>query len=92
MLKVLLVVVPFASLLAEQSKLSLLGLEAGLVQALQGLLARRMLLAADNAPLLRLHEILARQATARVLGRAVENLRLCSDRGHLTCGRHYTLY
>ena len=43
-----------------------------------------MLLARNNAPLLRLHKLLARKTTARVLGRTVVDLRLCTDRGHAT--------
>ncbi len=63
---------------------SLLGLVASLVQALQGLLARRVLLAADNAPFLRLHQVLLGEAAAGVLGSAVVDLGLGADGGHLS--------
>lgn len=42
-----------------------------------------MLLLGNNAPLLRLHKVLAGQPTARVLRRAVIDLRLCAHRRHL---------
>ena len=67
-------------LLAKKLERALLRLEARLNQALQRLLARRVLLAANNAPLLRLHEVLAREPTARVLGRAVKDLCLRANR------------
>ena len=43
-----------------------------------------MLLLADNAALLRLHQVLLRQPTGRVLGRAVENLRSAARREHIS--------
>ena len=55
---------------------SLGGLVAGLEEALDGLLAGRMLLAAHDATRLGLHEILLVKATAGVLGRSVKYLRL----------------
>jgi len=71
------------ALFLEQLECALLRLIARLCEALQRLLARRMLLLGNNAPLLRLHQVLARQPTARVLRRAVIDLRLCAHRRHL---------
>ena len=50
------------------------GLVAQLEKALNGLLARRHLLAAHNTPRLVLHKILLVEAAARVLGRFVIHL------------------
>jgi hypothetical protein len=71
------------NLLAEELERTLLRLETGLPQTRQSLLARRMLLTRDNAPLLRLHKILAREAATCVLRLSVVHLRLGSYRGHL---------
>lgn len=68
-------------LLAEQLEGALLGHIAELAEALDRLLARRVLLLAHNATRLRLHQVLLRQTTGRVLGRAVENLGRAA-RGH----------
>ncbi len=43
-----------------------------------------MLLLADNAALLRLHQVLLRKPTGRVLGCAVENLRSAARCDHTT--------
>lgn len=69
--------------LLEQLERALLRLVARLHKVLKSALARRVLLARYDAPLLRLNEVLARQATARVLGRAMVDLGLCANRGHL---------
>ena len=71
------------NLLAEELERTLLRLETGLPQTRQSLLARRMLLTRDNAPLLRLHQILACEAATCVLRLSVVHLRLGSYRGHL---------
>ena len=76
-------------LLLEQLERALLGLVAGLDEILQRLLAQRVLLLADNAPLARLHQILLLQATGRVLGRSVIHLRLAADCNHVC---HFYLY
>ena len=75
-------------MLAHDLETSLLGLVARLDQALQGLLARRVLLAADNASLLGLHQVLLLQPTAGVLGRAVVDLGLGAHRGDLAAAGH----
>lgn len=66
--------------LAEQAEAALGRLVAELEQAGDRLLARRMLLAADNAAHLRLHQILLLQTAAGVLRRTVEYLCLRTDR------------
>lgn len=60
----------------EQLERPLLRLVTRLVQARQRLLAQRVLLLGNDAALASLHQILALEATARVLGRAVPHLRL----------------
>ena len=75
----------------EQLEASLFGLVAGLLQALQGLLACRVLLAADNAPLLGLHEVLLGEAAAGVLGGSVVDLGLGADGGHTTGTSHHVV-
>jgi hypothetical protein len=64
------------ALLAEEAELALLGNVAELTQTLDGLLARRLLTAADDTTTLGLHEILLSEATGSVAGSAVEDLRL----------------
>ena len=71
-----------ARLLGEELEGALLGDVAELAQAAERLLTRRRLLLAHNLAPLVLDQILARQATLGVVGRAVENLRLATDRGH----------
>lgn len=60
--------------LAHQLEGSLLGLVAHREEVLNGLLARRMLLARDDATVV-LHQILLLQAAGRVLSRSMEYLR-----------------
>ena len=57
----------------EQLEGALLGLVASLDEILERLLAERVLLLADNATLLGLHEVGLHQAAGRVLGRAMED-------------------
>ena len=78
-------------LLREQLEGALLRDVAELPQAAERLLARRGLLLAHNLAPLVLDQILARQATLRVVGRAVENLRLAADRGHLSANHGFVL-
>ena len=80
-LLILLLAAPGApgSTLLHRPKGALLGLVARLEQTLNGLLAERMLLAAHNAPRLRLHQIRLLQAAARTLRRSVKNLCLGAD-------------
>jgi hypothetical protein len=66
--------------LAEQAEPALGRLVAELEQTRDRLLARRMLLAADNPAHLRLHQILLLQTPARVLCRAMEYFCLGTDR------------
>lgn len=75
--------------LVEKLKCPLLRLEPRLMQTLQCLLARRVLLAANNTPLLGLHQILLSQTTTGVLGRSVKHLRLCANRGNLCTAHHH---
>ena len=75
-------------LLLKQLECALLRLEARLPQTRQGLLARRMLSTGNDAPLLGLHQILASQAAAGVLGRPMEHLRLGAHRRHLGATHH----
>ncbi len=77
--------------LTKELERPLLRLKPRLMQTLQGLLARRMLLAANNTPLLGLHEILLSQPTTRVLGRSVKHLCLCADCRDLCTALHRTL-
>ncbi len=63
-------------MLLEQLERALLGDIALLLQNLDRLEARRVLLLAHNAALARLHQILLREPTGGVLGRAVEDLGL----------------
>ena len=65
--------------LLHRPKRALLGLVARLKETLNGLLAERMLLAADNATRLGLHQIPLLQAAARTLRRSVIDLRLGAD-------------
>ena len=60
----------------KQLECAALGLVARLVQARERLLAQRVLLLGYDAALASLHQILALEAAARVLGRAVPHLRL----------------
>lgn len=60
----------------KQLKRPLLCLVTRLVQARQSLLAQCVLLLGYDAALARLHQILTLEATARVLGCAVPDLRL----------------
>ena len=48
-----------------------------------------MLLAADNAPLLRLHQVLLLQPTGSVLGSSVVDLGLGAHCGDLACAAHH---
>ena len=70
--------------LLEELERALLGNIAQLAQTHDSLLASRMLLLADDTALLRLHQVLLRQATGRVLGRAVVNLRRAANSHHLS--------
>ena len=63
----------------EKLERTLLRLVARLVELVDSLDPEEVLLAADDAALV-LHQILGDQATARVLGRAVVNLRLAAHR------------
>jgi hypothetical protein len=74
--------------LLEQLEGTLARLVALAGQELQGLLARRHLLAAHNTAVLVLDEVLLGQATGRVLRRAVEHLGLRANRGDI---RHLIL-
>ena len=65
--------------LLEQLEGALLGDVARLLELSQSLLARRVLLLADNATLARLHQVLLGQATGSVLGGAVVDLSLGAD-------------
>jgi hypothetical protein len=76
-----------AAVLTEKLERALLGLVALARQILQRLLARLHLLAADNAVVLVLHQILLLQTTSRVLRRAMEYLRLGTN-CHLELLRH----
>ena len=64
------------AVLLEQLERTLLGLVALAGQELQSLLAGSHLLAANNATVLVLDQILLGQTTGSVLGRTVEHLRL----------------
>ena len=65
--------------LLHQREGALLGLVARLEQTLNRLFTRSMLLAAHNATLLRLHQILLVETTAGVLGCSVEHFCLGTD-------------
>ena len=65
-------------LFLKQLERPLLRLVSRLSEALQCLLARRMLPPGNNTPLLRLHQVLAGQPTARVLRRPMPYLSLCT--------------
>jgi hypothetical protein len=67
------------SLLLKELEGSLLRTVASLEQLVHRTDSEEVLLAADNTPLV-LHQILCNQAAARVLGRAVVNLRLAAHR------------
>jgi len=69
--------------LLEELERALLGDIAHLTQPRDGLLARRVLLLADDAARLRLHQVALLQAAGRVPRRAVEHLRLAADRSNL---------
>ena len=73
------------TVLVEQLEAALLGLVALAGQVLQGLLASGHLLAADNAAVLVLDEVLLLQTAGRVLGSAVEHLGLGTS-GNLKLG------
>ena len=68
--------------LLEELERALLGNIAQLAEAHDRLLARRVLLLAHDAPLLRLHQVLLLQTAGRVLGSSVENLRRAAHRDH----------
>lgn len=68
------------AVLAEQLEAALARLVALASQILQGLLAREHLLAADNAAVLVLHQILLLEATGGVLSSTVVNLGLRANR------------
>lgn len=70
-------------LLLEKLKRALLGDIASLLQLLERLLARGVLLLGHDAALAGLHQILLDQPTGSVLGRSVPNLRLRANRRHL---------
>jgi len=70
-------------LLFEQLERALLGDIARLLELLDRLLARGVLLLGNDAALLGLHQVLLGQATGSVLGRAVPHLRLGANSGHL---------
>ena len=76
------------ALLFEELERSLLRLKSRLMQAFQGLLACRVLLTRNDAPLLGQHQVLLGKATAGVLGRSVINLRLGANCRNLTGGAH----
>ena len=67
-------------MLLEQLERTLLGNIALLLQELDRLEARRVLLLAHDTALAGLHEVLLREATGGVLGRAVEDLGLRAHR------------
>jgi hypothetical protein len=75
----------------EELEGALLRLEASLYQAAVRLLAGLRLLAAYNLATLVLHQILARQTTLGVVGRAVEDLGLGADRHHMAATDHTRL-
>ncbi len=68
----------------EKLEGALLRLEALGVKTLESLLARSMLLLADDATLLGLHQILLGESTGSVLGSSVVDLRLGAHSEHLT--------
>jgi hypothetical protein len=76
-----------AHLLAEQLKSPLLRLVARLHQFLERLLAERVLLLGHNAALV-LHQVLLRQATDGVVGRAVPHLRLAAHHAAALAAHH----
>ena len=78
-----------ATVLLEQLERPLASLVALAGQELQGLLAGSHLLAADDAAVLVLDEVLLGQTTGSVLGSAVEHLSLRANSDHL---RHLILY
>lgn len=87
-------------LLLKKLEGALLGNIASLLQLLQGLEARGVLLLGYNAALASLHQILLGQATGSVLGRSVKHLGLRARSHHsashldiLACLSHfYTQY
>jgi len=74
--------ITYAQLLAHQLERSLLRLESLREQLLDRLQARRVLLLANNTPLLGLHEVALCQSTGSVLRRSVPNLALGSRSYH----------
>jgi len=72
------------SLLLKQLERALLRLVARLYKTAQRLLARRVLLAAHNAPLLGLHQVVLLEAATGVLRRSMVDLSLGADREHGT--------
>ena len=75
---------PYAALrLLEKLEGSLLGNIASLAETGESLEARRVLLLADNATVLGLHEVLLCQATGRVLGGTVPHLSGTARGGNL---------
>ena len=71
----------------EQLERALLRLEARLDKVLERLLTRRRRLAAYNASVLVLLEVVARQTAGRVVRRAVPDLRAGADAGNLATRR-----
>jgi len=71
-------------LLLKKLEGALLGDIASLLQLLERLLARGVLLLGHDAALLGLHQVLLGQTTGSVLGRAVPDLRLGANSRHLT--------
>lgn len=68
----------------EKLEGALLGLVALGVKTLESLLTRSVLLLADDATLLGLHQILLGESTGSVLGSAVEHLGLGAHSDHLS--------
>ena len=68
----------------EKLEGALLGLVALGVKTLESLLARGVLLLADDATLLSLHQILLGESTGSVLGSSVEHLGLGAHGDHLS--------
>jgi hypothetical protein len=78
-------------LAGEQLEAALLGCIAQFPQAAERLLACGGLLAAHNLAALVLQQVLARQTTLGVVGRAVEHLRLAANRHHVATTDHTRL-
>jgi hypothetical protein len=69
--------------LLEKLERALFGNIAGLTEAREGLEASRVLFLADDATVLGLHEVLLHEATGRVLGSSVPDLRGAAVGGDL---------